>query len=299
MSSNSERFVSEPITIKGRFISHVWDDLLAYIIEHGVPTAPRVLSTKEKLNVTLHIEEPRNNILVNNIRALGYKAMIAEWLWIASGTDKLAPLLQYNKNYAKYTDDGTTLYGAYGPRIRKSWDEVIRLLRRDRDTRQAVISIWAPDTRRDTKDTPCTLSLHFLIRNDRLNLTVNMRSSDAWLGLPNDFYVFSQLQNEMACEVDEDMGSLTMNLGSSHLYMENFEKAEQAVELRSICLRSPAFHMTWPLKELYKRFEEKSPTPITLGPRETIWNKYVDILNSPSREETFWILRKMEHLDDD
>ena len=299
MSSNSERFVSEPYVIKGRHFNHVWDDLLVFLLEHGNQSAPRVLTTKEKLNVSLHVEIPRSNILVNQVRDLGYRAMVAEWLWIASGTDRLVPLLRYNKNYAKFSDDGTTLYGAYGPRIRLVWDSVIRLLRNDRDTRQAVISIWAPETRRDTKDTPCTETLHFLIRDNRLHLTVNMRSSDAWLGLPNDFYVFSQLLNEMACEVDEDIGTMTMNLASSHLYAENFEKAEKAVDMRSVALQSPAFRMTWPLKELYKRFEQQNSAPITLGPQQTIWNMYVDVLNSTKREDAFWILRKMEHIDDD
>ena len=299
MSSSSEKSVSEPLVITGRHISHVWDDLLAYLLGHGKESAPRGLQIKEQLNVSLHVEHPRSNILVNRHRDLGYRAMVAEWLWIASGTDKLASLLQYNKNYAKYSDDGVTLYGAYGPRIRKVWDDVIRLIRNDRDTRQAVISIWAPETRRDTKDTPCTETLQFLIRENRLHLTVNMRSSDAWLGLPNDFYVFSQLQNEMAAEVDEDLGSLTMNLGSSHLYAENFKKAELAVDQKSIALRSPAFRITWPLKELYQRFEQKTSTPITLGPQQTIWNLYVEILNSKNREDTFWLLRKMEHLEDE
>lgn len=299
MSSSSEKSVSEPYIIRGRHLSDVWDQLLAYLLEHGNPTAPRATATKEKLNVSLHVENPRSNILVNNTRNLGYRAMVAEWLWIASGTNKLEPLLYYNKNYAKFSDDGVTLYGAYGPRIRAVWNTVAELLKYDPDSRQGVISIWAPDTRRDTKDTPCTLSLQFIIRKNRLHLTVNMRSSDAWLGLPNDFYVFSQLQNEMACNVEQNMGNLTMNLGSSHLYSTNFEAAEKAVESHSIALRSPIFNITWPLTELYRRFEDHTNVPITLGYEKTIWNYYVEILNSKNREEAFWIMRKMEYCQDE
>jgi len=298
MSSNSERSASEPYTIQGRHLCHVWDDLLSYLLNHGKETAPRGKKIKEQLNMSLHVTHPRGNILVNKARNLGYRAMVAEWLWIASGTDLLAPLLQYNKNYEGFSDDGITLYGAYGPRIRKAWHQVVEVLKKDNDTRQAVLSIWAPDTRRDTKDTPCTLSLQFLIRENRLHLTVNMRSSDAWLGLPNDFYVFSQLLNEMACDVEHDIGSLTMNLGSSHLYETNYAAAEEAVEYFSITLRSPRFDITWPLAELYKRFEEKSSTPITLG-EPSIWNEYVKVLQSTKREDTFWILRKMERLEDE
>ncbi len=297
MSSSLERSVQEPYAITGRYLNNVWDEVLDYLLREGKESAPRGKKIKEQLNVSLHVREPRGNILVNQVRNLGYRAMVAEWLWIASGTDKLAPLLQYNKNYERFTDDGITLYGAYGPRIRKVWHDRVELLQRDRDTRQAVISIWSPDTRMDTKDTPCTETLQFFIRQERLHLTVNMRSSDAWLGLPNDFYVFSQLQNEMGCELDLDLGGLTMNLGSSHLYEENYGAAEQAVERMSITLRSPLFRMTWPLNDLYRRFESKSGEPITRG--DSIWNRYAEILTSKNREDTFWLMRKMERLEDE
>lgn len=299
MSSNLERSASKPFTIQGTYISSVWNTLLTHLLAYGNVTAPRGKTIKEQLNVTLHVEQPLHNVLVNKERNLGYRAMVAEWLWIAAGTDKLEPLLHHNKNYQQYSDDGVTLYGAYGPRLRAGWNDVIKLLRDDRDSRQGVLSIWAPDTKRDTKDTPCTLSLQFLIRNACLHLVVNMRSSDAWLGLPNDFYVFSQLQNEMACEVDEAVGGLTMNLGSSHLYETNFEAAEKAVNLTTTSLMSPRFRHTWPLEQLYQRFLNQSSEVIIPWRVNSLWNMYVEVLQSRTREDALWLMQKMETTEDE
>lgn len=225
--------------------------------------------------------------------------MVAEWLWIAGGHNDLQSLLQYNKRYAEFSDDGLTLYGAYGPRIQQSWEAVVKKLTEDPDTRQALIPIWGPETRRDTKDTPCTLSLQFFIRDHKLHLTVNMRSSDVWLGLPNDYYVFSQLLNQMAATVTWPVGSLTMNLGSSHLYESNLDAAQQTLNWNSYTVRTPQFwHGIAHLSELYDRFRRQSAESITVG-GETIWDLYARILVSPTRPAALELLKEISRLSDD
>lgn len=299
MSTPSGKSVSVPTVFEGERFHHVWDDLLRYLLQDGSPSAPRGKPIREQLNVSLHVRRPLFNILVNNVRNVGYRAMVAEWLWIAGGFNDLASLHQYNRNYAKFSDDGTTLYGAYGTRIRPVWNAVVAQLNDDRDTRQAVISIWSPDTRRDTKDTPCTLTFQFFARKGLLNLTVNMRSSDAWLGLPNDFYVFSQLLNEMAGSTELTVGTLTMNLGSSHLYQENFDFALVSQDTPSLSLRTPSFwHGISFLPELYQRFRDKSGKQVSVG-GQTLWDLYAKILVTPTRVEVLSIIKEMANLDDE
>jgi hypothetical protein len=75
------------------------------------------------------------------------------------------------------------------------------------------------------EDIPCTISLQWLLRWDKLHCTVNMRSSDAWLGLPYDYFTFSQLTNVLASRLRVPVGTITMNLASSHLYEENWHEA--------------------------------------------------------------------------
>lgn len=177
-------------------------------------------------------------------RKLNYAFMVAEFLWIFCGRDDLEMIGTYCKEIHKFSDDGKTFFGAYGPRWRGQIEDVVENLRRDPDSRQGVVSIWRPEalsTRffeenaasdhltRYTKDVPCTLSMQYLLRNGKLEAGVVMRSSDAWLGLPYDIFNFSMLMRAVASELKVEAGSLTMYLGSSHLYERNLEQARKVL----------------------------------------------------------------------
>lgn len=157
-------------------------------------------------------------------RRLNYRFMAAEALWILEGSDGLEDLVRYNPNMAKFSDDGVTLTGAYGPRIAGQIAYVVRKLREDRDTRQATLTVWTPNPA-PSKDIPCTVAIDFKVRGDRLNAHVFMRSSDVWLGLPYDAFSFSCVAY-MICSVLGDVtpGTLYLTASSSHLYEEHWDR---------------------------------------------------------------------------
>lgn len=217
----------------------VWDGCIAKLLSSTLSAAPRGLTTTEYCGVVLRVDDACNNILVNTGRDLNYRFMVAEFLWIAFGMDDLATIAQYNKNIAQFSDDGKVLYGSYGRRLKLQWDRIRHALKRDSYTRQAVATIFNPDMSTNTKDTPCTISLQWLLRADKLNCIATMRSSDIWLGLPYDFYVFSQLTNCLAGYLGKRPGWVQMQLGSLHLYESNFAKAQECMhEWKSYTLRS-------------------------------------------------------------
>jgi len=153
--------------------------------------------------------------------------MVAEFLWILAGLNDVNILAKYNSSMKNFSDDGEILSGAYGPRLLPQIPYVLENLKKP-ETRQAVATIWTPSPS-DSKDVPCTISLQWLIRGGFLHCTVNMRSSDAWLGLPYDFFTFSQITNYLALVLGRPVGSVTMNLASSHLYAENHELASMII----------------------------------------------------------------------
>jgi thymidylate synthase len=204
-------------------ITEAWVDLLNGIMIGGDTSAPRGKATKELLNVSIEIEHGLNNIILSEDRDLNYRFMIAEWLWIQAGMNDVESLARYNKMMRKFSDDGAILNGAYGPRLATQWEYILESLLKPA-SRQAVSTIWTPSPQ-DSKDIPCTISLQWLLRWDKLHCTVNMRSSDAWLGLPYDYFTFSQLTNVLASRLRVPVGTITMNLASSHLYEENWHEA--------------------------------------------------------------------------
>lgn len=106
--------------------------------------------------------------------------------------------------------------------------QVINKLQKKPSTRQAVIQLFdASDIANQYKDTPCTLSLQFLIRNNRLDMYTMMRSNDAFRGVPHDIFVFTMLQEMIARRVGVEMGMYTHFVTSMHLYLDDFPKAKQ------------------------------------------------------------------------
>jgi thymidylate synthase len=223
-----------------------WIELLANVMRYGCECAPRGKKVRELLHTQLVVEHGLSNIVVHPVRALNYKFMIAEWLWIAGGLSIVEPIARYNKNIAQFSDDGLTFAGAYGPRLASQWDWLVNVLRKDPDTRQAVAMIWTPCPRA-SRDIPCTTQVQFLLRAGKLNAVWTMRSNDLWLGLPYDFFNFSQLTNCIAAVLDCEIGEIVVQTGSSHVYEEHYELARRVIDSHGLgeCLRSPYLHR-WP-----------------------------------------------------
>jgi thymidylate synthase len=188
------------------------------------------------LHTQVVVNNARNNIITHPQRDLNYRFMIAEWLWIQSGREDLAWIAQFNKQITQFSDDGKTFRGAYGPRFRKQIGNVVELLKRDPDSRQAVVAIFNDtDLVGTTRDVPCTLSLQLFIRNDsnkfpRVHGVMTMRSNDLWLGFPYDFFNFSQITNSIAGELGITVGSFTLQAGSSHVYATDYDKVREVLE---------------------------------------------------------------------
>lgn len=191
----------------------------------GKIVSPRNSTTLELDGpVAITVHDLQNNIVTNPFRKPNYAFGLAEILQIWSGDNRVDRVGYYNKRIRDYSDDGKTFYGAYGPPFRGQLDYVLQALRKDRDTRQAVITIWRQNPS-SSKDIPCTVMMHFLIRDMLLDLIVYMRSNDIWLGFTYDAYVFTTLQKAIAANLGVSVGKYTHIAGSMHLYSADFWKS--------------------------------------------------------------------------
>ena len=100
-------------------------------------------------------------------------------------------------------------------------EKVIDLLKREKYTRQATISIYDGKEIDDYKyDTPCTYAVQFTIVDNRLNMCVTMRSNDLWYGFCNDQYQFSELQRLVAKRINMDIGTYYHFAHNLHIYSD-------------------------------------------------------------------------------
>lgn len=129
-----------------------------------------------------------------------------------------------HRAYTKDSEDGLTVHGGYGPRIfgQRGHDQLenaIRLLRESPATRRAFIQIFnAEDNAKRHKEVPCTTGLQFLLREGKLHLVANMRSNDAYFGLPHDVFCFTMLQEMVARILGVELGRYWHSAASMHLY---------------------------------------------------------------------------------
>lgn len=210
-----------------------WIGLLDMIMSRGQESSPRGKKTKELLGIKSLIDMKQPVISIKE-RKLGYRFMAAEAAWIMSGDNRVSTISPYSKAISNFSDDGILFFGAYGPRVRDQLGHVLQALCGDYDSRQAVITIWRSNPR-PSKDIPCTISCQFMIRNNMLHCFMNMRSSDAWLGVPYDWFNFSMLSYGVCLLLREkgvnvEPGLLHFYAASQHLYEPNYAGAEQCLE---------------------------------------------------------------------
>jgi thymidylate synthase len=209
--------------IVGTDIRSLFNATIRILYNSGEITKPRGFNCIE-LPMVLTLTHPQRNILTHPKRKMSLAYAAAELMWIWKGRNDVEYIAKYNKNIAKYSDDGETFFGAYGPRIMAQWTYAKEILLSDPWSRQSIITIWNEQPH-PSKDIPCTISLHFTRRPlGLLNLTVYMRSNDAWLGLPYDVHTFTCLQILMALQLGITVGEYTHIANSMHIYEHDLLK---------------------------------------------------------------------------
>jgi thymidylate synthase len=199
-------------------------DLMLAQHEDTLKSAPRGMPIWERLGVSLRLRDAMDCVVGIPSRKLNYHFMVAEFWWIASASHDVEMISKYCETISKFSDDGKVFFGAYGPPWNEQLEYVVNKLHEDKDSRQAVLTIWRPSPPA-TKDVPCTVAMQYLIREGKLNTIVTMRSSDAWLGLPYDIFNFARLGAMVAGELNVPQGWLQLNLGSLHLYERDAPRA--------------------------------------------------------------------------
>ena len=182
-------------------------------------------NTKAIFNCGFTLQAPVENHITNKLRDWKHDYAEAEWQWYLSGDpsiDKLGKI--YGKIppiWERMADAKRKVRSNYGWQWNREdqLDQVIQKLKDKPDTRHAVVSIYDGkeiDTYR--YDTPCTYAVQFTIIDDKLNMSVYMRSNDLWYGFCNDQYCFSMLQKLVAERLSIDVGWYYHHAHNMHIY---------------------------------------------------------------------------------
>lgn len=203
--------------------------------------APRGNRSLECLDVSFRLNDPQQRLPYLPGRKINVVFHLAETLWYLSGRRDLAMPGHYAPRMAAYSVDGQTLGGtAYGPNLRRQWDRVIELLRRDPDTKRAVITFFDPDelVAPDNPDVSCTVAAQFLQRDGALHLSVFMRGNDAYRGMVGDVFAFTFIQEFTAAQLSVRLGTYTHHVASMHVNAADVTPARRAIDSDTLGNRS-------------------------------------------------------------
>ena len=188
---------------------------------------------KEVFGGCLHLTNPLARLSRSESKGKVYSAL-GEFLWYLSKENRLDFIDYYVPGrFQEESDEQVTVRSGYGERL-QAWrglnqlQNVVQLLQQHRTSRRATIQLFdATDIAERFASIPCTCTLQFLVREDRLHMFVSMRSNDAYLGLPHDIFSFTMLQEMIARAIGVELGEYKHCAGSLHLYQKHFEAAGQ------------------------------------------------------------------------
>lgn len=208
--------------IKGKDISEAYRKAL-----EELQNAPIINNTREINNCCLIIKHPSLKNIYFPRRKISEKYANAELEWYWSGDNSCKTIGQFAKMWLSLTDDGETNNSAYGYILEKKYNfdqiqQVIELLKKDPYSRRAVLNISDPTINRiTTKDMQCTMAIQFLIRKNKLEMTVYMRSNDIYFGTPYDWIYFISIQEYIAKKLKLKVGTYIHHATSFHMYLKD------------------------------------------------------------------------------
>jgi hypothetical protein len=217
-----------------RNIPEAYAEVIQALRINGVHEPTRngpVITLQEPLLVT--VLNPRERVLFDPVRDANPFFHVMEFVWMMAGSQDAWWISQFNKRMLEYSDEGI-LNAAYGFRWRMSRGDqiysVIKQLKEDRDTRQAVISIWDPyfdGPTVITNDRACNTHIYFRCVDGALDMTVCNRSNDIIWGMTGANMVhMTYLQEMIACNADLYLGKYRIMTNNAHFY-ENMPKAKE------------------------------------------------------------------------
>lgn len=217
-------------------VTSAFQKCLDEIFKNGQYVTVRGNETKELSPCSFIIEDPLSRVYIIPNRRNNIFSTIAETLWVIGGRNDIKYLSYYLPRSEEFSDDGLVWRAGYGPRLRNwkgvdQFKEIVNLINSDPNTRRAVMSIFDPASDFiNSRDIPCNNWLHFLVRNNKLDMSIAVRSCDIMWGFTGiNTFEWSVIQELISFWTGYEVGKMSFFIGSFHLYERHFKRAEAII----------------------------------------------------------------------
>ena len=206
--------------LSGKKVDSVLDPL-SKASNFGVGNRP----SRELLAHLLVVSNPANCLVSGPIVKLHLPYCFGLLAFSMSGDNRLDTLRYYRPGATEYSDDGWTLSGAFGSRLRGVNGEmdqmaaVLTRLARDPASRRTYSTIIrAEDNLIPSREYPCAAGVQLFLRDDRLTMLTVMRAQQAFTVLPYDAFLFMTIQLVLASQLGVQVGDYIHFSGTFHVY---------------------------------------------------------------------------------
>jgi thymidylate synthase len=105
--------------------------------------------------------------------------------------------------------------------------DLIANLKADPYSRRHIVTAWQPAELDQMCLPPCHILFQCYVSNEHLDLRVDMRSVDLFLGMPFDVASYAVLLSMLAQEVGLDPRYLIFQLGDAHIYLNHINQVTE------------------------------------------------------------------------
>jgi len=220
-----------------------YKDMLKRILEHGTLSENRtgvdaLVNFSEKIVVDL-----KDGFPIVTGKKIFFDKAYHEYRWMRDGLTTTTYLKQHDIHWwDKYANAKGELGKTYGYQLRSYNGNVDQLMDAinevNLNSRRAYITMWNPSDLNQQALPCCYTSFNFVRIGDVVNMTMNFRSSDTFLGLPYDFIVGSLLLYDVAGFCELKVGKIAFNLDNAHIYSNHIEQVRQYLAEETFALPS-------------------------------------------------------------
>ncbi len=204
----------EEALVKGKTLPEAYHAALRALAERGeLSPVPDYNTNQKELSMTMVVAEPLAEPMISKLFIGGYRELEQYRQEMLDG------ILDFE------IERGNWAY-TYHSRMAEQLSFITRELRRNPDSRRAVIDVrdWRRDTESD--DPACLQHLQYFIRGGALHCKVLFRSNDACKAAFMNAFALIMLQKRFADELGLPMGSYTHRANSFHCYERDFPMLE-------------------------------------------------------------------------
>ena len=211
-------------------------DLILDIEHNGNVSQPRDMKVKELTVQTLKFD-PTKTIAHFDSRSFNWKYFGGELCWYLNRDRDVDYIGQFSGMWSTLTNpDSNEINSNYGYLLlggQLQW--ALDSLKSDKNTRQAISFLNQPKFQFEgNKDFVCTMYLNFFIRDNKLNMKVQMRSNDIFYGLTFDAPYFSFIHQHMRLWLLEtypelELGTYYHCADNIHFYERHFDMSSKII----------------------------------------------------------------------